>query len=133
MIYTATITREGGNWLATVTNLDGVSTWAQSFTQLDTYVREAIALAEDLPDGAEESLFIEWTLTDASPEVAEALKVAQLRKRLVREQSSLEPKVLDAVTTLSKAHWSTRDQADLFGMSAGRISQIARAQEVKHA
>lgn len=67
MTYTATITREGRNWLATVTNLDGVSTWAHSFSGLDTNVREAIALAEDLPEGAKDSIIIEWSIPDATP------------------------------------------------------------------
>ncbi|MDO4915817.1 hypothetical protein [Corynebacterium sp.] len=73
MNYTADITREGKNWLATVTNLDGVSTWAPNFRQLDFYAREAIALAEDLPDGAEDTLEITWRMTDGCP--------AQLRHR----------------------------------------------------
>lgn len=58
--YTATITREGQKWLATVTNLDGVSTWADTFNELDVRVREAIALAENLPQGAEDSITTEW-------------------------------------------------------------------------
>ena len=127
MTYHAVITREGKNWLATVTNLDGVSTWARSFSELAFYVREAIALAEDLPDGAEDSMVIQWEVADASPEVAHALKVAQRRKDLLREQNSLEPNIRDAIAALNMARWTTRDQAELFGMTAGRISQIANA------
>lgn len=130
MTYTATITREGRNWLATVTNLDGVSTWAHSFSGLDTNVREAIALAEDLPEGAEDSIIIEWSIPDATPEIAEAITVAQQRKRLMREQSNLEPHIRKAITALKNDHWSTRDQAELFGMTAGRISQIAKTSAV---
>ena len=70
MNYTANITREGKNWLATVTNLDEVSTWVPNFRRLDFYVREAIVLAEDLLDGAENTLEITWRMTDASPDVA---------------------------------------------------------------
>ena len=54
----------GKNWLATVTNLDGVSTGAPNFRQLDFYVREAIELAEGLPDGTEDKLEITWHMTD---------------------------------------------------------------------
>lgn len=53
-----------------MTDLDGVSTWAPNFRQLDFYAREAIALAEDLPDGAENTLEITWRITDASPDNA---------------------------------------------------------------
>lgn len=126
MTYTATITREGRHWLATVTNLEGVSTWAHSFSELDTNVREAIALAEDLPEGAENSIVIEWSIADASPDITEAITVAQQRKRLIKEQTELEPRIRKAITALKNDHWSTRDQAELFGMTAGRISQIAK-------
>lgn len=61
--YTVTATQQGRYWLATVTNLDGVSTWGYSFSHLDTCVREAIAVADDLPDGAEHSIHVEWTIT----------------------------------------------------------------------
>ena len=70
MTYTADITREGKNWLATVTNLDGASTWVPNFRQLNFYVREAISLAEDPPDGPEDTLEITWRMTDAPPDVA---------------------------------------------------------------
>ncbi|MBY0790547.1 hypothetical protein Q0N40_10825 [Corynebacterium pseudokroppenstedtii] len=53
-----------------MTDLDGVSTWAPNFRQLDFYAREPIALAEDLPDGAENTLEITWRMTDASPDNA---------------------------------------------------------------
>ncbi|MCQ9335028.1 hypothetical protein NQ042_13260 [Corynebacterium phoceense] len=125
--YTATITREGKNWLATVDNLAGVSTWGHSFKELDLYLREAIALAEDMPEGAEDSINIEWSISNAEPEVATALKVAQRRKELLREQAKLEPSIATAIETLRNSQWSTRDQAELFGMSAGRISQIAKS------
>ena len=70
MTYAADITREGKNWLTTVTNLDGASTWVPNFRQFNFYVREAIALAGDPPDGAEDTLEITWRMTDAPPDVA---------------------------------------------------------------
>ncbi|MBC2681985.1 hypothetical protein [Corynebacterium anserum] len=63
--YTAAVTREGRYWLATVTNLDGVNTWAYSFSHLDACVREAITLAEALPDGAEDAITVKWIMTSA--------------------------------------------------------------------
>ncbi|HIW95969.1 MAG TPA: hypothetical protein H9867_05725 [Candidatus Corynebacterium gallistercoris] len=126
MSYTVEITRENGDWLATVTDLEGVATWASTFTQLVQYVREAIALAEDLPEGAEETIDVEWVLPGAQPELAAALEVAQQRHNLVKAQTELEPKIAEAVSALTRAQWSTRDQAELFGMSAGRVSQIVK-------
>ena len=66
MTYAVTVTRERGDWLATVTDLDGVSTWAPIFVGLDRNVREAIALAADLPAGAEAALDITWQAPQAS-------------------------------------------------------------------
>lgn len=71
--HTADITHEGKNCLTIVTNLDGVSTWACHFRQLNFDVREAIALAEDLPDGAEDTLEITWRMIDASSENASGI------------------------------------------------------------
>lgn len=65
MTYMVDVSRDHDDWLATVTNLEGVSTWATTFALLDHNVREAIALAEDLPDGAENSLDISWIMPTA--------------------------------------------------------------------
>lgn len=124
MTYTTTLTRDGNYWLATVTNLEGVSTWGSTFRECDAAVREAIALAEDLPDGAEDTIDVQWRIDPADKDVAEAVAVAELRKRLLKQQSDLEPYIRRAIATLTKNKWSTRDQAALFGMSAGRVSQI---------
>lgn len=125
MNYVVDVTREDGDWLATVTNLDGVSTWATTFAHLDRDVREAIALAEDLPEGVEDSLAISWHLPSDSPELDAAINVAQQRRYLVRAQQDLEPQVSKAISTLTGAGWSVRDQAALLGMTAGRVSQLS--------
>ena len=125
MNYTVDVSRENDDWLATVTNLESVSTWATTFANLDRNVREAIALAEDLPDSAEKSLDISWSVPTDSPELATAIKVAQQRRDLLQAQHDLEPKVRSAISVLTQAGWSVRDQAALLGMTAGRVSQIS--------
>ena len=125
MKYNVDVSRENEDWLATVTNLEGVSTWATTFANLDRNVREAIALAEDLPEGAESSLTISWSAPTDSPELDTAIQVAQLRRDLVQAQQDLEPKVRSAIFALTQAGWSVRDQAALLGMTAGRVSQLA--------
>lgn len=125
MNYTVDVSREEGDWLATVTNLEGVSTWATTFANLDHAVREAIALAEDLPDGAEDTLPITWQVPSESPEVDAAVLVAEQRRSLLRAQRELDPKVRHAVSALTQAGWSVRDQAALLGMTAGRVSQLS--------
>lgn len=117
MKYNVDVSRENEDWLATVTNLEGVSTWATTFANLDRNVREAIALAEDLPEGAESSLTISWSVPTDSPELDTAIQVAQQRRDLVQAQQDLEPKVRSAISALT--------QAALLGMTAGRLSQLA--------
>lgn len=129
MTYTVEVTREGSDWLASVTTLEGVNTWATTFAGLDHNVREAIALAEDLPEGAEDSLSLEWHLEDASDEVNDALRVAAQRRSLMTQQKANEKEVPIAVNVLAKQHWSTRDQAALFGMTHGRVSQLAKTSD----
>ncbi|RRO98207.1 hypothetical protein CXF43_08650 [Corynebacterium bovis] len=124
MTYTVEVTREDGDWLATVTGFEGVSTWATTFAGLDRAVREAIALAEDLPEGREDQLDIAWDLPAGSDDVAAALVVAQQRRSLVQRQRQIDPQIHSVVATLSAAGWSVRDQAALLGMTAGRVSQI---------
>lgn len=43
---------------------------APNFSTLGFYVHEAIALAEDLPYGAEYTLEVTWRMTDTSLEIA---------------------------------------------------------------
>lgn len=122
--YTVEVTREGRDWLATVTNLEGVSTWATTFAGLDRDVREAIALTEDLPDGVEDGLEITWNLPTDSAELSDALTVAHQRRHLVQAQRQLDPQIHTAIAALTAAGWSVRDQAALLGMSPGRVSQL---------
>lgn len=115
MKYNVDVSRESEDWLATGTNLEGVSTWATTFANLDRNGREAIALAEDLPEGAESSLTISWSVpTDSHPELDTAIQIAQQRRDLVQAQQDLEPKVRSAISALT--------QAVLLGMTAGRVS-----------
>lgn len=79
MAYTVSVSKERNNWLASVLTLDGVSTWAESFEELEIFVREAIALAEDMPAGAEDSIDIEWVVNDASPGAVEPPSMTQPR------------------------------------------------------
>ncbi len=58
--YHVVVTREGESWLADVPDVAGAHTWAKNQLSLDRNVREAIALAEDLPDGAEDGLVLDY-------------------------------------------------------------------------
>lgn len=64
--YRVVVTRERDAWLADVPALAGAHTWAKNLPALDRNVREAIALAEDRPDGAEASLAIDYCRAESS-------------------------------------------------------------------
>lgn len=50
MTYDVLVTREGGQWLADVPELEGTHTFARNLPALDRAAREAIVLGADLPD-----------------------------------------------------------------------------------
>ena len=54
--YRVVVTREDTAWLASGPEVQGAHTWARSLPGLERYVREAIALALDLPAGAEKTI-----------------------------------------------------------------------------
>ncbi|MGI5213411.1 hypothetical protein [Plantactinospora sp. CA-290183] len=67
MTYTVDISRDpsSGAWLADVRDLQAAHAFADDRQQLDVRVREVIALVEDLPDGAEETLHIVYVSVPA--------------------------------------------------------------------
>lgn len=67
-IYKVSVTREDDAWVADVPDLQGVRTWARDLPTLDRSVREAVALAEDLPDGAEAGLRLDYRYDIGNPE-----------------------------------------------------------------
>lgn len=54
------VTREGDGWMAQAPDLGGCHTWAASVADLDRCIHDAVALVLDLPEGAEESLDLEY-------------------------------------------------------------------------
>lgn len=123
MTYTATVTREGGWWLATVDGLPGAHTEAQTLARLDIYVREVIVLAADLPDEAMPDLEITYRF-DLAP-LAEAARSASRRRRLERAHKRVVAESTAIARELIEAGYSTRDAATVLGVTPGRISQIA--------
>jgi hypothetical protein len=125
--YRVVVTREEGAWLAQASGLPGVQTWAKNLTNLNHAIREAIALAEDLPDGAEDGLDIayEYHTGDAAvDELADRLR--RDRARINAEARELEQKTANLARQLAGvAGFSLRDTAALLGVSPQRVSQVA--------
>jgi hypothetical protein len=125
--YRVVVTRERGNWLADVPELEGSQTWAKNLPALDTAVREVIVLGDDLPDGAEADVRIEYEYNIGNPEL-DAL-TADLRARRVRiaqEEQELAKRTAEVALRLVQGEsLPVRDAAALLAVSPQRISQVA--------
>lgn len=124
--YGVVVTRERDAWLADVPSIDGAHTWARDLSKLDGYVREAIALALDLPEGAEASLFLDYEFRTGDADVdAEAAALRAARAEYDRLGRDIGERTKTMASRLAKAGWSVRDIAGLVGVSFQRVSQIA--------
>jgi len=128
-VYHVEVSRERGSWLAHVRDLQGVQTWARNLPSLDLAVREAIALAEDLPQDAEPTLALVYEYQTGDADIDDA--AAQLRaerKRVQQAERDLAARTAALARRLvTQYRMSVRDTAALLDVSMQRISQIAPA------
>lgn len=122
--YRVRVTREGKHWLADVPDLPGTQTYAPSLTALDSYVREAIALMDDLPDEAMAGLELDYSYDVADEAVAEAKKLREEREELNEREQRLHKAMAEVVGKLVDLGYSVRDAGPLLGVSHQRISQL---------
>ncbi|WP_211192333.1 hypothetical protein [Actinoplanes sp. TBRC 11911] len=125
--YHVVVTHENGAWLADVPGLAGAHTFARNIPSLQKAVRELIALIEDLPEGAEGDLNLDFEYRIGIPEVeAETRQLRADRERIRREEEDLAQRTVAAAKTLvDQYRFSVRDAAALTGVSKQRISQLA--------
>lgn len=123
--YCVIVTREEGWWLASVESITGTVTEARTLASLDSRAREIIALAEDLPVGAERDLRVTWDFRTGDADVDTlAASLRAERRRLAEAEGALAERTADLARRL-RQRWSVRDVATLLGVSPQRISQIA--------
>ena len=123
-IYRVVVTREGGNWLADVSGVQGAHTYARTLPKLDAYVREAIALVKDLPAGAEADLRLDYEVHTGDPVIdKESAELRAAREGLRREERELTKRT-ERLARQLRRNWSVRDTAHLLGVSMQRVSQI---------
>ena len=67
--YRVIVTREDGNWLADVPELEGAHTFVRSLPSLDKAIREVIVLAADLPDEAMPELDLNYQYRTGDPRI----------------------------------------------------------------
>jgi hypothetical protein len=123
--YQVTVSREAGQWLADVPELQGAHTYARSLPTLDQAVREVIVLAADLPDEAMPELVIDYDYHTGDPELdTAAAEVRRLRQQAEELSVTAATRTGQAAAKLVAKGLSVRDAAALLGVSPQRISQL---------
>jgi predicted RNase H-like HicB family nuclease len=119
--YTAHCEREGGWWIVTVPELDGVFTHARRLDQVETLVRDAIALwLETEPDSFD--VQVDPAIpTEAANAIVEAHR-ARHAATVAKAQAALS--TTTAVVELFSTGMPTRDVGKLVGISHQRVAQI---------
>ncbi len=131
--YRVVVTREGESWLADVLDVAGTHTWAKNLPSLDRSVREAIALAEDLPDGAEGGLALDYGYSTGHADWdAQAAELRAERERVSRAERELAERTAELAGRLVRGGLSVRDVAVLLRVSPQRISQVAPRKSRSH-
>lgn len=127
MSYRVVVTREDGNWLANVPELQGAHTWARTLRSLDGYVREVVVLAADLPDEAMDSLELTYDYQTGDHVIDErAAAVREARQQLEELEERVTLDTRDVVQWAVEHGYSVRDTAELAGVSPQRVSQLRR-------
>ncbi|MDX6246264.1 MAG: hypothetical protein QOE76_3987 [Frankiales bacterium] len=124
--YRVVVIREGDDWLADVPQVPGVHTFARNLPSLNLAVREAVALALDLPEGAEaeQALALDWEFHTGDDEAdTEAALLRKIRAQLNETEKKLMDRTLLLAQKLRRT-MSVRDVAAVLGVSPQRISQI---------
>lgn len=119
------VTREGGHWLADVPELDGTHTYAKSLVRLDAEVREAIALALDLPEGDEEALKLDWDIHTGDEVLDQrAARIRRVRLNVEAAERALQDETAAVAAQYRGRNTSVRDTAFLVSISHQRVSQL---------
>lgn len=126
MSYRVVVTREEGQWLADVPELEGAHTFARSLPALDRYVREVIVLAAGLPDDAMPGLELDYVYDVREEAVRDAAVVREQRQELHDAEQQLAARTEHTVQRLVQQGYSVRDVAVLTGVSYQRVSQVTR-------
>jgi DNA-directed RNA polymerase specialized sigma24 family protein len=118
-------------WLADVDGLSGAHTSSRSIASLDRYVREVIVMAADLPDGAENTLDLDWRYETGTPDLDDDTeRVRKLRQDLEVANRDLGKRTAALANELvRRSGLSVREAATLLGISPSRVDQMIRQDE----
>jgi predicted XRE-type DNA-binding protein len=126
-VYKVIVTREGHAWLADVPDVAGTHTWAKNLPGLDRNVREAIAVAHNLPEGAEADLKLSYEYHTGDPDLdTQTAALRAEREHLAEAETDLTERTAHlADQIVHQRGMSVRDAATLLHVSPQRISQVA--------
>jgi hypothetical protein len=123
--FRVVVTREDGQGLANVPELQGAHTYARSLPSLDQAVREVVVVAADLPDEAMPELVLDYDYHTGDPQLdATALEVRRLRRQADDLAATAAARTGRAAAQLVARGLSVRDVAALLGISPQRVSQL---------
>jgi len=125
--YTVDVRHDDGVWTAEAREAPTAHTFARTLTKLDTYIREAIAAAEDLPDGVEAGMAIDYHYHGVPQVVTTAASIGVRRHQAAEALAAVNIDARQSANALTAAGYSVRDTARLLGVSPGRVSQMAEA------
>lgn len=121
--YTVRAGREGAAWTATVPELAGVQTWGRGLRHLEESVREAIALAQDLPDDAKFDMC--WVFETGDSDInRQASELRDRRQEVTQASQELATETAALVRRLHELGFSVRDAATIAGISRARAGQL---------
>lgn len=122
--YRVTVTREEGQWLGEVPGLPGAHSYGGNLLVLDERMREVIALVEDLPEGAEPGLSLEWDYTAVGDEFVQAARVGVEHRRVEEARRADAERVREEIRRLKARKLSDRDVAGILNVTPGYVSQV---------
>jgi len=127
MTYTVTVWREpDGGWSASADDVDGAFTDGRSLAEVDRNIRESIAVALDLPRGAEERMDIDMDVQVGS-DVDDLVRETQEARRAAERAAELTS---TAVEALRRVGLSVRDVARILGITSGRVTQLDKVTDL---
>jgi predicted RNase H-like HicB family nuclease len=117
---------DNGWWTVSADDVRGAHSHGQTLARARKNIREAIALMEELPEGAEAAMELEEKILLPEGVRGPIEHVQQLRAEAERINLMLRGATNDALDMLDKClpDLGLRDQAELLGVSFQRVAQL---------